>query len=120
MTILLLYFKSNSPTYNNIGVVYHKMYNYDLALEYYQQSLVLSSDNLSIATLNHNIGSIFYNKGENDEALIYFRKSLAIRKEFLPPNHPDIEKLYNNMGLIHTNKSEFDEALNYFDEAHYK
>jgi lipoprotein NlpI len=34
-----------------------------------------------------------------------------MRKEFLPPNHPDIEKLYNNMGLIHTNKSEFDEAL---------
>ena len=80
MTILLLYFKSNSPTYTNIGVVYHKMYNYDLALEYYQQSLVLSSDNLSIATLNHNIGLIFYDKGENDEALIYCKQSLANKK----------------------------------------
>jgi tetratricopeptide (TPR) repeat protein len=53
----------------------------------------------------------------NDIALEYYSKSLEIRKETLPPNHPDIATSYNNIGSIFSNKGDNDKALEYFSKS---
>ncbi len=52
----------------------------------------------------NNIGLIYFNKGDKDKALKYYYKSLEIRKDNLPPNHPDIATSYNNIGEVYSKK----------------
>ncbi len=54
---------------------------------------------------------------DNDKALEYYFKILEIRKETLPPNHPDIARSYNNIGSIYSNKGDNDKALEYYSKS---
>ncbi len=70
--------------FNNIGVGYNYLSNYDSALYYYSKAFRLldtNSDRKETAMLYTNIGEIYGKTGNYTKAIGYFNKSLKIKKE---------------------------------------
>lgn len=96
--------KSLLGIYNNTGIVYDRLQNYDKALELYFQALNVYHENSTHfdlqtersleATIQNNIANIYESKNENEKAVQYYTKALesAFR----------INDLYN-MGVVHNN-----------------
>ncbi|MCC7304277.1 hypothetical protein IT418_02590 [bacterium] len=71
----------------DLGNLYERIGNTDLALEQYQKALTLvESSNQSLAgELNYNIGVIQYNKAKYSEAQANFEKAKELNKDFAEP-----------------------------------
>ena len=70
-----------ATTLNNIGLVYANIGQPKEALNYYQQSLLISrevDDRAQEATTLNNIGLVYARMGQPKEALNYYQQSLAI------------------------------------------
>lgn len=59
----------------------------------------------------------FLDVGRYDKALENFRQALAIRKKFLPAEHPEILATYVNLGLAHLYRKELNQAETYLLHA---
>ncbi|MBQ2303223.1 MAG: tetratricopeptide repeat protein [Bacteroidales bacterium] len=108
--------------YNNIGIVYDNLGDYDKALEYYFKALeikkaVLGENNADTAGSYNNIGLVYKNLGDYNKALEYHNKALEIRKDVLGENHPDIAMSYNNIGVIYNNLGDYNKALEFHSKA---
>jgi tetratricopeptide (TPR) repeat protein len=55
--------------------------NYDKALEYYNKSLQLTSNQSAIATIYNAIGLVYRYKGDKSKAIEYFKKAMQIYQE---------------------------------------
>jgi signal transduction histidine kinase len=63
----------------NIGTIYAHLFNYDDALERYQNVLKTYKDALNINTIisvQNNIGNIYFNKKQNKNALVHYKDAL--------------------------------------------
>jgi len=81
------YLEGCSVTLNNIGYVYLKdLHKYDVALNYFSQSLTNAS---AAETLNilDNIANTYVEKGKYDSALIYFQRAFDQVKPGLREDH---------------------------------
>ncbi|MEE0895017.1 MAG: tetratricopeptide repeat protein [Bacteroidales bacterium] len=109
-------------SYNNIGIVYHKLGDFDKALEYHFKALkirkeVLGENHSDTAMSYDNIGIVYSYLGEYDKALEYGFKALEIRKYVLGENNLDTASSYNNIGLVYANFGEYEKALEYYNKA---
>ena len=114
--------ETTAMSYNNIGVVYDYLGDYDKALEYHFKALEIKKDVLgenhpNTAMSYNNIGEVYRNLGNYDKALEYFSKALEIFKEVLGENHPNTASYYNNIGAVYYNLGDYDKALEYFNKA---
>ena len=100
---------------NYIGNVYKDHGEFERALEFYNESLKISTeigDEMGITVRLNNIGVIYKNQGELSLALDYYNNSLKLGKK-LGYKHEIAESL-NNIGVIHLYQGEISIALEYY------
>jgi tetratricopeptide (TPR) repeat protein/predicted Ser/Thr protein kinase len=65
----------------------------------------------------HNAGAVHLRRGDIEQGLVSFRSALAIRREVLPPDHPDIALSLGNVGRAELERSHFEDAVTSLREA---
>src|SRR5258705_10057565 len=85
---------------NNAGLAYTYLGNYDKALDYHYQSLLIreeEGDKKSIRNALNNIGLVFYHLKDDDKAIQHYLRAVEISKEL--EDFTGQERLYINLGL---------------------
>jgi Tfp pilus assembly protein PilF len=100
-----------------LGKLLLKIGQFDKAQQVYEVLLNQATNDIDKALSYHNIGWAKDDKGEYKEALSYYEKALKIRRQSLPPNHPDLAKSYNNIGAVYYNMGEYSKALSSHEKA---
>jgi len=70
-----------ASTLNNIGGIHYARGNYEEAITYYKQSLVIArelGDEDNVASNLNNLGTVYKAEGNNSRALDYYKQSLEI------------------------------------------
>ncbi|GAB1857403.1 sensor histidine kinase [Flavobacteriaceae bacterium MHTCC 0001] len=104
---------------NNIGTYYSKLEETDKALDYFNQSLMVNTENENkkeIARNYVNIGSIYENENELEKALELLKKALPIREEFKDQDelieiHLELGAVYGKMKQNSLSNHHFSKAL---------
>ncbi len=90
-----------SVCYNNIGVDYYYLYQYDKAIENYKRALEIyktEDDKFGIGSDQDNIAMVYLDKGNYDSADVYNQAGI---KMFEAVNHqPGLGRIYSNRGNI--------------------
>lgn len=104
-------------TYNNLGITHEKIGNYQLALDYYDKSLIYNNYKDSML-----LGCTFLNKGivhdllqQEEQSWGYYRKALAIFKAIR--NLKYTVNVYLSMAALHLEAVQLDSALYYQEKA---
>ena len=104
--------------YNNMAGGYIHRGEFDLALPYFRQALVMNGplgNSRNESALNNNIGICYMEMGKHDLADQHFLQALAMRKQA-----GDVRgqaQVLNNMGKNQAVQGRFQVALRYFEEA---
>lgn len=103
--------------YNNIGLNYLKLKDYNNSISYYQKAIKI--DNIVLDLNNHervvtyyNIASSFYAKKEINKALNYYIKLLKIN-----PTLKERLDTYQQIGEIYKEKRDYQNSLLYYKNA---
>ncbi len=115
--------QSNNPDeisyiYNLIGSVYARMDKPSMAIENYNQSLMLRKENLllaSYASTLENISRIQRDLGQYDEALNNINLTLDIRQKLYDPQR--LASAYNEMGSLLAQQGDMANALTNYLKA---
>lgn len=102
--------KGEGKIYNNIGNLYRND-DYDLALEYFQKTLVIAmklSDKRLIAGVYNNIGTVYYHKNSFYQALNYYNKSNELFSAL--KDSVNLVQCAENRGVIYYNLNQLDKA----------
>lgn len=105
------YIISISACYNYLGQMNKYLQKYDLAYDYFRQSIDLCTDNFITKGLDifySNIGQVLYEMGKYDEAEEYINKSIVLFKKHGAIWGRDIAECY--AALIEINKKNLKEA----------
>ncbi|UJR12445.1 hypothetical protein I4U23_016621 [Adineta vaga] len=116
-------------TLKNFGEVYCDLLNFDLSLDYFNQSLEMyqciykSRQHSDVAKCLNLIGQVYYRKNsdDDDDSVCYnfYVEALNIWTNVLPSDHPNIALCYKNIGLYYLMKrSKFVDAEKYFTLSH--
>lgn len=103
--------------YNNIGVIYLSVLDYEKALENFKNAAKIQSK-LNDATIGYtftNIARIYVKLNQKQNAKIYFEKAKNIFQK-----NPDARgegELYNNLALLELENNNFEAAENYLNQA---
>ena len=92
---------SDFLSFDYLGQIYHKMKNYDEAINNFNVSIKLKN-NLHVSYINR--GSVFEDLENFDEAIKDYKRAIEI--------NPKAYLAYNNIGNIFTKIGKFDEAFN--------
>jgi tetratricopeptide (TPR) repeat protein len=60
---------------------------------------------------------VYQNIGDYSKALSNHVKALEIRRQSLPPNHPELSTSYFNIGLLYENMGEYLKASPFYELA---
>ncbi|CAF1482377.1 unnamed protein product [Didymodactylos carnosus] len=107
---------------HNLGILYRKQKQYDLALKYFHRTLEKHQKYLpkghphEAATINQ-IGIIYRCQGQYLQALEQHEKALEMRLKYLPAQHPYISQSFQTIGLLYQDKGDNEQALYYYDQA---
>ncbi|MDM8565385.1 tetratricopeptide repeat protein [Candidatus Halobeggiatoa sp. HSG11] len=103
---------------NKTGEIRFHIGNYNTALSYLEQSLLIRrkiSDKQGEGTTLNNISQIYYAKGDLDTALSYLEQSLLIRREIGDKQGEGYT--LNNISRIYKSRGEYDTALSYLEQS---
>ncbi|MCL2167713.1 MAG: helix-turn-helix domain-containing protein [Lentimicrobiaceae bacterium] len=103
-----------SKVYPNIGNIYYRFKNYDMAKSYFLKGLDSHQDSTNIVLILNNICASELENEKLDSAFFYLNKSLQISKR-----HNDVYSYYmlNNLAALYTKYKEYDSAKYYFHLA---
>jgi signal transduction histidine kinase len=100
----------------NIGVIYKKQEQYDLAITFYRKALSLIAEfpemDKKKATIYNNIGIIHRRKNAIDSAMYYYKKS--IEHNLKVERFEGLADNYSNMATIYQLTGKYDSAMHYF------
>ena len=102
----------------NIGVMFWKQEEFDLAMEYFEQAYEMAyeaGDLPRAANPLNNIGIIHYQREDYDQALVYFKRALEIRRE--EGDQQGIAQSLSNVGLIYKVQGDLETAIEYYLQA---
>lgn len=114
----LNYKKGIAAAYNNLGVYYKKIGDFDNALDYYLRALAIEEelDNKErIAYALSNIGIIYTIKNKYNKALSSFKDALDIFTEL--GKNVSVARTLINIGNVFYDRGEDESALNYYLQA---
>jgi CHAT domain-containing protein/tetratricopeptide (TPR) repeat protein len=124
LKINLLHNRSRNiaSNYNNLGKVYEKIGNYDVALDYLKKSYAIDSKLLGekhplIASYYSNVGGIYHLQANYDLGLEHLHKAITISINALGEKSKSVADIYNKLGLIYLDKEDYDNASTYFTKA---
>ncbi len=103
---------------NQFAIVYTFQANYDKALNYHFESLVLREKGGKLEEISmalNNIGFVYFKLRNYDNALKYYQKSLDA-KRIVDDNH-DLDRLLINIGLCYNQLEKFEEGRKYIKEG---
>ena len=110
------------PTDANCGPFLFQLWNhwdpnqYDQTC-YHQHAELFTTASAALKDSNgkwSNRAGLFWSKlGEYRKAMEFMLKALAIRKKFLPEDHPDLATAYNNVGLTYSQLGDHHSALGF-------
>ena len=96
----------SSKAYNNRAILFRQENNYDKALEYYNQAILM---NAADHESHNNRGNVYNNMKQYDLALADYRQSIQIK--------PDYNVAYDNLGGVYAIKGQYDSALFYLNKS---
>lgn len=105
-------------SFNNIGLGYYFLGNYDQALYFYQKALEINirvDDKNNLANTYNNIGLAYRKLSKYDIAIDNFIKSLEIVRSL--NNKEVISKTLNNIADVFHHLGKYDRALDFFLES---
>lgn len=106
--------KKNAMSYNNIGLVYYELGDFNKALEYHFKALAIQGTNHPDTAISYNnIGMTYNEQGNYAEAIEYYLKALKIKEKNLGTNHPDTATSYNNIATSYNDLGDYKRALEY-------
>ena len=103
---------------NQIAVAYSLKAEYDKALDYLFESLVireLDGNKLEISITLNNIGFVYFKLRNYQQAVEYFVKALELRKE--SKDSYDMDRLLINIGTCHIHLGNFTDALSFIKQG---
>ncbi len=100
--------------YNNIGVLYDKIYLKKLAKKYWLKIIKESNFKWALACAYANIGRLYQERSEEDSAILFLLKSLEYYKKIR--NRRGEAQVYNNLSQCYIN-SDWHKALFYARRA---
>ena len=94
-----------AASYHHLSIIYNKMGNLPLALEYQQKTVVifekvLDKDHPDLASSYNNLSVIYYKIGDIEQAAVYIDKTLHIWQHCLPNDHPSLVIALKSKKLI--------------------
>lgn len=103
--------------YNQIGLVYDDMGEFDSATVYLQKMLDTSiklygEESYYTANAYSHIGSLYGDMNEPNIAMEYHLKALAIREKL--PGNPMIAESYNNLARLYSRNGDYEKAIDYY------
>ncbi|KAF5415442.1 MAG: Photosystem I assembly protein Ycf3 [Candidatus Methanogaster sp.] len=110
--------KEAAKVLGQLGILYYRIGEWDLAIEYYEKSMKIKEalgDRHGLAQTYNNLGLVYADKGEWDLAIEYYEKDMEI-SEALGDRH-GLAQTYNNLGLVYADKGEWDLAIEYYEKS---
>ena len=110
--------ESLAKVYNNLGVVYRHLSDYNKALEYFSKALHITEeigDKEGIAKTLGNIGLVYNDLSDYPKALEYYSKALLIHEEI--GNKVGIASTLGNIGIVYYFLSDYPKGLEYYQKA---
>lgn len=104
--------------FNDLGVIYQELNDYDKALAYYEQGLAISNEHTLLEVekrILSNKGILFKNIGQYELALENYNKAIELALN-LNDEYTVAQNLYN-MGNLYLEQKKFDLASNYFKQV---
>lgn len=109
-----------ATVYNNMGLIYIKIYNYDKAEHYYNKSIAIKAPEKvseSYCLYCNNIAGVYRDQEQYSKAKKKYLEALHIRTQISGKNHPMIPILYNNLGYIYCKENKLEKAKEYYEKA---
>lgn len=108
--------------YNNLGEIYRKENNFNIAMKYYRQALDEMTDSLGFnhrwcAVVHSNIATTLLSCSKLDAALVHFQCSLHIIQHYGNTEEVLYSTIYHGMGNVFLRKSNKTKALKLFEKA---
>jgi|DewCreStandDraft_4_1066084.scaffolds.fasta_scaffold05341_5 DNA-binding NtrC family response regulator/Flp pilus assembly protein TadD len=91
----------NEYAYANLGDIYFKDGNYDLAIENYNAAIKITTDNSRKSNLYNDLGFSYFRKGLTNEAIECFKNAVIL--------NPENKNALYNLGLIYVKSGMKDE-----------
>ncbi|MCS6903871.1 MAG: CHAT domain-containing tetratricopeptide repeat protein [Bacteroidia bacterium] len=109
-------------TYNNLGLAYHILGNYEKAVEMHTNSLKILAANgkekqLNAAKSYNNLAIALQAQGKYSQALEMYLKALEIRLALLGNKHAQVGAIYHNLGLVYQLMGQYSKALEMYKQA---
>lgn len=104
--------KTKGAIYNNIGVAYRRLKDFDNALKYYELAFAIGrsiGDTVRMAKSLNNTGSIWYNRLQFAKARSYYEQSLRLREGM--KDSVGILSSLNNIAMIYEEEKNYTAAL---------
>jgi tetratricopeptide (TPR) repeat protein len=112
--LYIFYLQKRADAIGNKGYLESSKGNFNKALDYYDQSIVIL-DKIgrrdSTLSLNNNIATIYYQQGNIAKSLEYFQKSLKLAEKVR--NEVIIAATLSNMALLYLNQGDTTKSLEY-------
>jgi signal transduction histidine kinase len=103
---------------NGLAIGHTFLANYDKALDFHFQSLVIrekEGDKAEISVTLNNIGIVYFKMRNYDKAKEYFGRSLVLKNEV--KDTYDLDRLLINLGMANIHLRNFDEALDFINRG---
>ncbi len=110
--------QSQGTTLHSIGNIYVSLKEYDKALQFFDQALLIQRefhDKYGESFVLHGIGSLYNNRGDYTKALEFHNQALAIRTEIR--NKAGQGNTLTNIGITYSNLKEYSKALASYQQA---
>lgn len=111
------------PSLNNLALVYKETKRYDEAIALLGRAREIAAKgdnggrNADMATALHNLADVYAVTQKYKESKELYEQAIAMRKEVLGPQHPNVAESLNNYGGMLLGMNLLGEALVAFDEA---
>ena len=110
-------------SYNNLGVIYMELDNYERALKYLEISLSIRREKIGdnhpdTATTYNNIACVYLKENKAHDARVYFEKALEIREKILGKEHLDTAMTYYGLGRLEVHLKNYEQAFRNYEQAY--
>ena len=107
-----------SSSFNNLGVFYTDLANYEQALLYYEKAIEINKkleNKWGLANDYNNVAWIYVNQSSFNKAREYYNKALELLQEF--NDFKGIALVKKNIGNVYIEKGDYEKAMQYCQES---